>query len=601
MRKIFLLFAVLLGVSVLFVSCKGSSGDEKNSEPIEEAEFHLSLVEDGVPKFEIVCSYEATKNEKNAAVLLKNNINDAFDCDLTVGDDYNEADKFNQVPIATETLEILVGDVNRVECESVFAKLETQYDWCVAIVNNKIVLAAKNDENLIRAVEYLTKLIPKDARSWTISTNSEYYFLSSENQLIQKLATEYYIIYAKDSTNRTKQVAHDLADMIENLSTSEDKWVEVGADTRKEKDYEILIGETNRIESQAENVLGYYDYDILVRGNKILLRAGNSFTMECAADVLKEMIVYNELHDVQYRFDESLLNPYAYDPDSFVPSWSAERSVPEWMTDFDEKLYAITNPSGRLMSVSHRADMVNYPENSLEGIISAIKLGADVLELDLWLTKDNVLIVLHDDTLKRTTNVASMKGKNGLPDSVKPGDWTYAELQQLSLLDRNGNVTPYKIPTFYETLMVARDHCFIAIDQKESTYKAEDILEIETALDALEVSIYAMFLSGSTGGGPAQGDSWSYMTNYSKQHPELTKFAAYIEKLNAYMKMPGHSIRTRGWVNGAASDKPELDSYAAYEKAYEENRITLMYCNNIPLMSKYIAENFTPDLSSSNN
>lgn len=188
-----------------------------------------------------------------------------------------------------------------------------------------------------------------------------------------------------------------------------------------------------------------------------------------------------------------------------------------------------------------------------------------------------------------------------MPNSVVVKDWTYAELQQLSLLDSNGKVTQYKIPTFYEALMVARDRCFIAIDQKESTYKAEDILEMETALDALECSVYAMFLSGSTGGGPTQGNSWTYMTNYSKKHPELTRFAENIEKINTYMKMPGHKIRTRGWVNGAASDKPELDSYAAYTKAFEENGITLMYCNNIPLMSSYIAKNFTPDLPPSNN
>ncbi len=598
MRKIFLFFVLLLGLSSVMISCDTKPGGKDNSEskPIEE-ETKLSLVEDGSPKFNIICSYEATRSTQIAATRLKNELNARFGCSLSVGDDYNDEDRANQNPIATDDLEILVGKVNRVEYETAANQLKSQFDWGVAVVNNKVLLLAKNEDNLTRAVEYLIGQIENNSKSWTISDRFQYFYLAAESPLIQSLATQYMVIYAKGSSDRTMQTAHKVASMIEGLYEGEDDWVETGDDTRAVRDYEILFGETNREESQNEEPLGYHDYDILLKGNKILVRAGNSLTMEYAGNLLMEMIAYSELKDVRYRFDESFINPYALNPDSFVPVWKEERVVPEWMTDFNEKLYAITNPEGRLMTVSHRADMVNYPENSLEGILSAIELGADVLELDIRLTKDNVLIMFHDDTLERTTNVSALKGKNGLPNSVYPSDWTYEELRSLSLRMRDGTVTSYKIPTFYEVLMVARDHCFIAIDQKVSSYRTPDILEIETELDALEVSAYAMFLTASTGGGPAQSNSWSYMVNYSKLHPELTKFASNMQKLESYMKLEGHAIRSRGWVNGSASANPDMESEADYKKTFEEDKITLMYCNNIPKMSSYIAKNFTPDLS----
>lgn len=45
--------------------------------------------------------------------------------------------------------------------------------------------------------------------------------------------------------------------------------------------------------------------------------------------------------------------------------------------------------------VSHRADWRNFPENSLEAIESAIRMGVDVVELDLQRTKDGKLILMH--------------------------------------------------------------------------------------------------------------------------------------------------------------------------------------------------------------
>lgn len=52
----------------------------------------------------------------------------------------------------------------------------------------------------------------------------------------------------------------------------------------------------------------------------------------------------------------------------------------------------------------HRGDWRNYVENTLEAVESCIDMGADIVEVDVWRTKDGHLILMHDETLDRTSN-----------------------------------------------------------------------------------------------------------------------------------------------------------------------------------------------------
>jgi len=55
--------------------------------------------------------------------------------------------------------------------------------------------------------------------------------------------------------------------------------------------------------------------------------------------------------------------------------------------------------------IAHRGGMSLYPENTLEAFHSSIdKYNVEMLEIDLQITKDNKVIVLHDDCIDRTTN-----------------------------------------------------------------------------------------------------------------------------------------------------------------------------------------------------
>jgi len=56
------------------------------------------------------------------------------------------------------------------------------------------------------------------------------------------------------------------------------------------------------------------------------------------------------------------------------------------------------------LNIAHRGASAFAPENTMAAFEKAIELGADVIELDLHLTRDGELVVIHDDTLDRTTD-----------------------------------------------------------------------------------------------------------------------------------------------------------------------------------------------------
>jgi len=104
----------------------------------------------------------------------------------------------------------------------------------------------------------------------------------------------------------------------------------------------------------------------------------------------------------------------------------------------------------------HRGGMMKgYPENSIESCEKTLSLMPSFFEIDPRLTKDSVLVLMHDATINRTTN-----GKG------KVADFTYAELQKFTLKDREGNVTPYRIPTLVEMLEWGKDKTIFNLDNK---------------------------------------------------------------------------------------------------------------------------------------
>lgn len=54
--------------------------------------------------------------------------------------------------------------------------------------------------------------------------------------------------------------------------------------------------------------------------------------------------------------------------------------------------------------IAHRGGMYLYPENTMLAFDNSVKLGVDALELDIHITKDDILVINHDNTINRTSN-----------------------------------------------------------------------------------------------------------------------------------------------------------------------------------------------------
>ena len=134
---------------------------------------------------------------------------------------------------------------------------------------------------------------------------------------------------------------------------------------------------------------------------------------------------------------------------------------PEETSTLQKALAALHDPNSRyVLVVSHRGDWRNYPENSIPAIESVIRMGVDVMELDLKQTKDSVLVLCHDWTLDRTTT-----GRGPV------SDYTYEELQAFDLKRGHGISIPgLKMPTLRQALEVCKDRIIVNVDQGYEYY-----------------------------------------------------------------------------------------------------------------------------------
>lgn len=109
---------------------------------------------------------------------------------------------------------------------------------------------------------------------------------------------------------------------------------------------------------------------------------------------------------------------------------------------------------------SHRGDWRNFPENSLEAIDNAIKMGVDIVEIDLQRTKDGVLILMHDPKIDRTTT-----GKGTI------SELTYDSIAKTRLKNGCNIRTIHKVPTLEEALVHAKGKIMLNLDKADRYFE----------------------------------------------------------------------------------------------------------------------------------
>lgn len=104
--------------------------------------------------------------------------------------------------------------------------------------------------------------------------------------------------------------------------------------------------------------------------------------------------------------------------------------------------------------VAHRGDWRGAPENSLMAIQNCIEMGLDVVEIDVRLTKDSILVLMHDETVDRTTTLS------GIVSSL-----TFSEIEKSRLKDGLGIAGPYIVPDLASALDLAKNRIVINLDK----------------------------------------------------------------------------------------------------------------------------------------
>lgn len=132
--------------------------------------------------------------------------------------------------------------------------------------------------------------------------------------------------------------------------------------------------------------------------------------------------------------------------------WLVGLAVSEWLSMETNALTKI--------AIAHRGASAYLPEHTLEAYALAYGMGADYIEPDVVMTKDDVFICLHDLYLETTTNAAErFPDKRSEDGHYYAADFTLAEIKQLRVYGRataeeRSRMPRYEIPTLEEMILM---------------------------------------------------------------------------------------------------------------------------------------------------
>jgi glycerophosphoryl diester phosphodiesterase len=159
---------------------------------------------------------------------------------------------------------------------------------------------------------------------------------------------------------------------------------------------------------------------------------------------------------------------------------------PSHYRDFDsaDRLSAYLRSDALPLVGAHRGGATErFPENALATFTHSLRHGPVLLEADVRMTKDSVLVLMHDETLDRTTT-----GQGAVRAQ------TLKALRPLRLTADTGRTTRFSVPTVAEALAWAEGRAVLQLDVKENVPRSAvvDLLRRRRALDQAIVITYTL-------------------------------------------------------------------------------------------------------------
>ncbi|WP_288764140.1 glycerophosphodiester phosphodiesterase family protein [uncultured Weeksella sp.] len=145
------------------------------------------------------------------------------------------------------------------------------------------------------------------------------------------------------------------------------------------------------------------------------------------------------------------------------PSITIENIIPNSTEDFS---YA--NKTKTLVS-AHRggSGLENYPENCIETMEFLYQKGINIFEIDISSTQDKQLILMHDNSLQRTTTARQDVNQVSL-----------STIKKYFLMDDFGNQTDYQVPTFEEALQWGKDKMLYFMVDIKKTVDYQQLIDV---------------------------------------------------------------------------------------------------------------------------
>ena len=188
-----------------------------------------------------------------------------------------------------------------------------------------------------------------------------------------------------------------------------------------------------------------------------------------------------------------------------------------------------------LISAHRGGPMAGFPENCIATFENSLELGPCVIECDVRMSSDSVLVLMHDETLDRTT---SSTGR------VDQKSWQ--ELSEIRLKGPHGALTTFTIPALNQVLDWARDRTVLTLDVKrEIPYD-----RVIQAIRVQQAERYSIVIT--------------YTTDAAKQVYALNKellISVNVRNMDEWQRMLRSRVPAQNMIAFVGLSRPEPDLY----------------------------------------
>ena len=169
--------------------------------------------------------------------------------------------------------------------------------------------------------------------------------------------------------------------------------------------------------------------------------------------------------------------------ESMIAATTFAEAVPEPMTFdvFDKTDTNLVLVAAHRCGYMYNGSDIFLLENSIPAAQNSINLGVDILETDIYLTSDNIPVLMHDSSVDRTTD-----------GSGAVSSFTLAEIKALRLLAPDGSASTETVPTLEELMLLAKGKILVNLDKVDinNTTIRDRVMDVLIATDTVDHAIF---------------------------------------------------------------------------------------------------------------